>query len=674
MKLDLAEFRKSFIEEAAEHLRTMEAGLLKLEKDAADAEVLNSVFRAAHSIKGAAGSLGFDRIAEFTHTLETVLDLMRQGKASVDQHTTTLLLQATDLVQKLLAEPEDDPELEAQIASLRAAIDSLGPQPDSKAVPAPQEKSPSHSHQRRRVRITLSPKLQFFQNGIDPLLLVRDLENLGHIEGIACDLDKVPLLNELDPEQCYLAWTIVIVTDAPNKDLLDVFIFVDDLCSISIAEHDTSPVERRTAAQGPKLTAERQPNEGSGTTLKVSTAKVDALIDLIGEIVIAQSMVKQLATSVAGKSWAALQDAVAALELNTLDLQERVMAIRMVPVETVFARFPRMVRDLAAAMSKQVSLEVSGQDTELDKSVVERLSDPLTHLLRNSLDHGIETPEERAAAGKPAQGTIFLSASHCAGGVVIELRDDGRGLNTAKIRAKAEATGLISPVDNLTDEQVHAYIFEPGFSTSSTVSDISGRGVGMDVVKRVIDGLNGSLSMTSTAGRGTTFRIKLPLTLAVMDGLSMRVGSQKFIVPLLSVVESLSPSPQQYKRIIGRGETVLIRGQVLPLIRLSDVFQIPNAIDDPTRGIVVIVETDSTPTGILVDALLDQSQVVLKSLETNYKRVEGILGATILGDGQVSLILDISALCRFSNRSPLRELPRSQQITSTQPLQEAAAL
>jgi two-component system chemotaxis sensor kinase CheA len=475
------------------------------------------------------------------------------------------------------------------------------------------------------------------------------------LEGVVADLSKVPDLAQIEPEKCYVAFTSVLQTRVTDGEIRDVFAFVEDTCVVQVTDDVSAPVERRAAAAPPTATSltaldTTQP-KGMASTLRVATEKVDALIDLVGEIVIAQSMVKQLVQSSGLPPDSALQNAVSALEHNTQDLQARVMAIRMVPIATVFSRFPRLVRDLSASLGKNAIIELEGGETELDKGVVERLSDPLTHLVRNSIDHGLEATQERVAQNKPAQGKIRLAARHEAGGVIIEVGDDGRGLNAAKIRAKAEAQGLLRAGETVTDDQIHSFIFEPGFSTAEVVSDVSGRGVGMDVVKRTIDSLSGSISIVTQPGKGTTFRIKLPVTLAILDGLTLGVGEQRFIVPLLSVAESFRPTLKDYKRVVGQGEIVLVRGHALPLIRLHECYEIPGAERDPMRALVVIVEADNGRVALLVDSLLGQSQVVLKSLEAHYQRIEGIMGATILGDGRVSLILDIPGMVRANARA-----------------------
>ncbi len=644
MKIDLSVFRQSFLEEATEHIATLEQGLLVLESKPNESEALHAIFRAAHSIKGAAGSLGFGNIADFTHALETLLDRMRQGNLSASTERISLLLKSVDALRELLRAIDSDEPMSVGITNLLQSL-KLTSEP-SPIIVASAAVAPEASKSHRRVRVTLAPAPEFFVTGLDPLLLFRDLASLGSLEGVAADLARLPTLEGMDPEKCYLSFTSILITDVPDHKILDVFVFVEDVCRVTLTEDEDAPVERRAATRDLTNIADHSVQHTTSSTLRVSTDKVDALIDLVGEIVIAQSMVKQLMNTLTSSQLATLQDAMSALENNTQDLQARVMAIRMVPMSAVFGRFPRIVRDLAGTMGKDVALSIEGEDTELDKGMVERLSDPLTHLVRNALDHGLETAAERASQGKTGQGNLRLSAQHAAGGIVIELSDDGRGLDTQRIRCKAETLGLIRATDVVSDEQIQALIFEPGFSTAETVSDLSGRGVGMDVVKRTIDALNGSIAVATQPGHGTAFRIKLPLTLAILDGLTLGVASQRFIVPLLAVTESLRPSANDYKHVLGRGELIVVRGQALPLLRLHELFGIAGAEEDPTRALVVVVEADGNRVGLVVDSLLGQAQVVLKSLEAHYRRIDGVMGATILGDGQVSLILDIPGLVR----------------------------
>jgi two-component system chemotaxis sensor kinase CheA len=394
------------------------------------------------------------------------------------------------------------------------------------------------------------------------------------------------------------------------------------------------------------------PRAASGeiTSIRVATEKVDRLINLVGELVITQSMIADVVKDFGVEKLVRLREAVGEMERTTRELQERVMAVRMVPIGSVFSRFPRVVRDLSASCGKEIDLEITGGETELDKSVVEQIGDPLMHIVRNAVDHGIEPPDERARMGKPSRGLLTLSACHQGGSVVLEIADDGRGLDTERIREKAVAAGVVESNEKLTTDQIHALIFTSGLSTARVVSDISGRGVGMDVVKRNIEALGGTVGITSSPGRGSCFRIRLPLTLAILDGLTLRVGEGTFIVPLIAVVESLQPRREQLRSVLGQGEVVVVRGQPVPLIRLHRVLGLPGETTDPTCALVVIVEQDDGLVALLVDDVLGQQKVVIKSLERNFRRTEGISAATILGDGRVALILDVPGLvaCRRS--------------------------
>ncbi|NUQ61651.1 MAG: chemotaxis protein CheA, partial [Pirellulales bacterium] len=406
--------------------------------------------------------------------------------------------------------------------------------------------------------------------------------------------------------------------------------------------------ETRAARETAAATSRARPLESS--SIRVSVEKVDELINLVGELVIAQSMVNQAIGHLPPETLASVQEALGAMNRSTRDIQERVMSVRMVPLANVFRRFPRVVRDLAAGMHKRIAVEIHGEDTELDKQMIEQIGDPLTHLVRNAADHGIEPPEDRVRAGKSPEGSIGLRAYHEGGSVVVEVSDDGRGLDRERIRRKAAAQGLIGADEPVSDDQLYALVFAPGFSTAEQVTDVSGRGVGMDVVKRNIEALNGSVSIESIPGAGSTFRIRLPLTLAILDGLAVGLSAEVYILPLLSVVESFRPKTAEVKSIAGRGEVVMVRGKPVPLVRLHHVFHALQAVTDPTKGLVVILENQGRRLGLLVDELLGQVQVVMKSLEANYQKVEGISGATILGDGQVAFILDVPGLSRLARR------------------------
>lgn len=690
MKIDIAQFRGVFFEEAAEHLATMEVGLLQLEQAPNDRATVDAVFRGAHSIKGAAGTFGFLEVASFLHGVETLLDRMRSGTTDVTPRRITLLLGALDALQQLLSAAREDAPLsdpaqsrialvaagvEAECAGAHQATAGQIPYAGSDAINMAGVRPGAGSPRTRH--LTIVPTARLLQTGLDPALLLRDLATLGTITNCRLHDDRVPQFDAFDAESCYVWWTLDLETIASDENIHDVFVFADDDCEVRIedgaaardaqqAATDTVTVASGSGAKHPGTAV------AETTSLRVPAAKIDTLVDLVGELVIAQSMVRQLLDGFTSERLPALLDAVTAMERDTHELQERIMGIRMVPIGSVFSRFPRMVRDVAAACGKQITLRIDGQETEIDKGMVERLGDPLTHLVRNCIDHGLEPSDERVAMGKPPTGELHLSARHEGGSVIIEVADDGRGLNTARIRAKAERQGLVRPEDVCTTEYLHGLIFEPGFSTNDEVTDLSGRGVGMDVVKRVVDSMNGTISLASRPGQGTRFRFKLPLTLAILDGLALRVGEQTFIVPLLAVTESFRPTTAEHRSLVGRGEIVLVRGEAVPLVRLNRQLHVPDACETPSEGVVVIVEHDGRRLGLLVDELLGQAQVVLKSLEVNYHRVDGVLGATILGNGSVALILDIAGLERTASRLTVEGLSPAQVATLAVEVQHLA--
>jgi two-component system, chemotaxis family, sensor kinase CheA len=531
-----------FFEEAAELLADYEAALLELEESPGDVEPLHRVFRAAHTIKGNAGMLGFDHVAHFTHTLESLLDALRAGVRPVTADAVATLLRAGDAVRFMLR-AEQTGQADADDAAIAAVLERLeallAGEPGAAAGPT----SPAHGD------------------------------------------------------------------DAERADA----------------------------------------SAASSASIRVPIAKVDRLINLVGELVITQSMVAQAAAAVHGEGGAALADAVANMERHARDLHEHALAIRMIPVRTLFARLPRLVRDVAAALGKDVALDASGEDTELDRTVIERISDPLTHLVRNAVDHGLEPAAERTAAGKPAQGRVRLTACQQGGSVHIEVADDGRGLDRTRILAKALERGLVDASQSLANEQVWALVFHPGFSTAAEVTEVSGRGVGMDVVRRNVEALGGAIAIDTEPGRGTRFRIKLPLTLAIMDGQGLRVGGHEYVVPLVAIRETVRPRPGSVHAIGPDAEVAIVHGEAVRVLRLHRVFGLPDAVEDPTRGLLVVVEHDGAAAALLVDELLGQQQVVVKSLEPHFTRVRGIAGATILGDGRVALILDVAGLVALAD-------------------------
>ena len=651
MQIDLEQFRAVFMEEAAEHLGVLERGLVRLEDFEGDpGELLDEIFRSAHSIKGGAGTFGLDEVSRLTHAMESVLDRLREHGTLPGPDQVDLLFTGVDQLRELLDGADDVPwtgTADALTATLEGAVEP------PHAAPSPAAVGPAADEHGTRWCLSFRPNPDFFMIGADVVPLARELAGLGSIE-VQVDAQALPSLEDLDPETSYLKWRFDLVTPEPESRIREVFEFVEDECELELERAENaapapvataevaSEVADSPADDAPKPTALATRRDGG--SIRVDTSKVDELVDLAGELVIAQARVTELVDRFSIDRLEELRQAMVTLNRSTQDLQEQVMRVRMVPLAHLFSRFPRLVRDIATGVGKKIRLDLSGEDTELDKSVIEQMSDPITHLLRNSADHGIESPEAREAAGKPAEGTIHIAASHQGGSVVLEIRDDGAGLNTAKIRAKAIENGLIGPDDDLSEEQIHALIFRPGFSTADQVSDLSGRGVGMDVVRRNVESFNGSITVTSVAGQGTCFRIRVPLTLAILDGQALRVGAQTFILPLLTVVESFQPSPDQVRRLHGRSDVILFRGNTTPLLHLGRLFGIPHVERGDDRRLVVVVETARGLLALAVDELLAQAAVVIKNLETNFRKIPGVMGATILGDGRVGLILDVDEL------------------------------
>ncbi len=646
MQIDLSRFRDTFFQEAAEHLETMEAELLSLRAGRPGDDTLNGIFRCAHSIKAGAGTFGFEEMTRFTHALESLLDGLRNGERQATAELVELLLRAVDVLRALVdsaaSQSEPSPQWEAGMRELERALGH----PEAPIV-APTE-TVAEPQGTTEYDIRFEPAPDMFRLGLDPFLVLRDLDQLGDLTSLP-DLSRLPTLETLDPETCYLKWRITLKTQSPLSQVRDVFAFVEDVAVISIEAHDAALPETPAAETRTSVTRATV-REGS---IRVATGKVDRLIDLVGELVIAHSMAAQIMDGFTAERLPLLLQAMSEIERYTRELQDRAMRIRMMPVGSIFSRFQRLVHDTAQTLGKNVVLEILGEETELDKGVVERIADPLTHLVRNAVDHGIEPPAEREQAGKSPEGRIRLTAFHQGGNVMIEVSDDGRGLDTARIRQKAIERGLAKAGESLTDEQIHALIFQPGFSTADKISDVSGRGVGMDVVKKGVDALSGSVTLVSVRGKGSTVRIKLPLTLAILDGLLLRVGQQTYVIPLVSIVESIRLRPEQIRNVAGCGEVVMVRQEAIPLLRLGMLFHTSGEVVDAVTGLVVIVEHEGRHWALLVDELLGQQQVVVKSLETNFRKVDGITGATILGDGRAALILDIAGVAAISRTANL---------------------
>ncbi|WP_371182250.1 chemotaxis protein CheA [Xanthomonas sacchari] len=659
MSMDLQRFHATFFEESREGLDAMEAGLLSLEEGNRDPETINSVFRAAHSIKGGAATFGFEAMAGLTHVLETLLDELRAGKREVEAHAIDAILGSVDVLRALLREAEHG--VPADPAAVKAVHDRLqhalngGPAAPAAATPAANQPAEPEAWQ-----IGFTPAPSLFMSGNDPLRIIRELEHLGPLQ-VACRTTRMPGFAELDPLEAYLAWDLGLVGKIPRSAIEDTFAWVIDDCELEIrpvpppslatapAPVLTAPPTAATAAPAAAVAANAPAGNAAAaheaeSSIRVSVDKVDALINLVGELVITQAMLKQVSTgldqAVAERLFAGLD----LLERNTRDLQEAVIGVRMLPVDAVFRRFPRLVRDLSTRLGKQVRLRTIGEGTELDKGLIEKIADPLVHLVRNSIDHGLELPEARRAAGKDETGTITLAASHQGGHIVIEVSDDGAGLNRNRILAKAAERGIAVP-DNPSDAQVWDLIFAPGFSTADAVTDLSGRGVGMDVVRRNIQGLGGEVQLESESGRGTRVLIRLPLTLAILDGMTVAVSGETLILPLAYVIEALQPKADDIRTMAGEGRVLRVRGEYLPILSLSDSYGF-GRIEQSEEPLVVVVEADGQKLALEVDELIGQQQVVVKNIENNYRRISGISGATILGDGRVALIVDIGGLVR----------------------------
>lgn len=653
MALDLAQFHDAFFDESFEALDTMEAALLKLSVGAPDAETINTIFRVAHSIKGGSATFGFAEVASFTHTCETMLDELRGNRMQVTPYVTDLLLKSVDLMREMLRAVQHKTPIDAQrVADLQFDLELAIVQKNSSSAAAVPTHSltPTTAH---RWRIDFRPYAQLFVHGNDPLRMLRELADLGDLNVVVA-AQNLPTLREIDPESCYLSWELTLDTDATREVIDQVFDWAEGDCDLKIHDENAAAavtsVKPDTVRQAATETAEApKQGLGDGSSIRVSTEKVDELMNTVGELVITQSMLTQLGTKIAGGLSEQLRAGLAQLERNVRELQESVMRVRMLPISFVFSRFPRMLRDLSQRLGKQVELKVTGDQTELDKTVMEKIGDPLVHLVRNSVDHGIELPQARVASGKPSTGVISLEAYHKGGNIVVEVCDDGGGLQRERILAKARERGLVGANEELSDEQICHLIFMPGFSTADQATDISGRGVGMDVVRRNIKELGGSIEVRSTAGRGSRFIITLPLTLAIVDGQSVSVGSETYIVPLITIIESLQLAPGGVNRIAGHQEVFWFRDGYVPIVRLHEVFGVRPRAAELHEGLIMVVEGDGHRVGLFVDDLLGQQQVVIKSLETNFRRVDGVSGATILGDGAVALILDIPGLIRAAS-------------------------
>ena len=678
---DLTQFYQIFFEEAGENLDQMEQMLLNLNLETADDEELNGIFRCAHSVKGGAATFGFSDVAELTHQMESLLDRLRRHELQPNAAMVDVLLESADASRSLLArhqaggegEPMETGDLVKRISVLAAggAPVAAAPAVSRAAAPAPAPTAPPRPDGTRALEISFGP-LDRPDQAEAVQELFRDIPGLGQIS---------PLPSEKDSVRNFLVYTT-----STDEDLLDLFAFHVSRERINIKSKEEAPGAAESSAPAavaeatgygffdgspgspsalpaPVAAAETKgaskpvakaaasaatpAAQPEAATIRVAINKVDQLINLVGELVITQAMLAQNSRALDPAVYQQLLTGLADLDRNTRDLQESVMSIRMIPMSIVFSRFPRMLRDLASKLGKKVDFVTQGEATELDKGLVEKITDPLTHLVRNSCDHGVEMPAERIAAGKSETGTITLSASHQGGSIVIEVRDDGRGLSREKILSKARERGL-DVSDQMSDADVWLLIFAPGFSTAAVVTDVSGRGVGMDVVKKNITALGGTVEIDSAEGYGMKVSVRLPLTLAIMDGMSVGVGDEVYILPLSSVIESFQVKADAVSTVGQGSQLVKVRDEYMPVIELEKVFQVPRFDLEKSSDIMVVVEADGSRVALLVDELLGQQQVVVKNLESNYRKVPNVSGATILGDGKVALILDTGALVRRS--------------------------
>ena len=697
---DSDEFISIFLSEANEIVEGLENDLVLLEDNKSDEDLLNKIFRSAHTLKSSAGTVGFTTMSELNHVAENLLEKVRSGKLDVTPKMITVLLEFLDTV-KLMLQNIIDGKGEADgvdnIESLKAKIKAIADgneDIETVASPQPKKETPKAEEPKEEVKevkaegteksggsnlfhVDMSFKATIFDNGIDPLMFLNDLKAIGTIKNLKIDYSNVPAISALeDPYTCYTQFALDLETNSTIEQVQNIFLFVIDDNDINISdakdgaqEVKSSPQpevaetkKEETQTEAPKETKQEEakteqakpqaPKSASAkvqapSTVRVDTRKLDSLMNLIGELVIAQSRIMQLTQSLDIDN--GLKEAVSSMDRTSRQIQEEVMNIRMMPVGPIFNQFHRYVRDLNLELNKEVKLVLKGETTEIDKNMLEQLSDPLKHIIRNSMDHGIEkTKEERIERGKPEFGTITMSAAHQEGHVVIEVSDDGNGLNKEKIYNKAIEKGLLSKDGKYSDAEIYRTIFSPGLSTAEKITDISGRGVGMDVVRANVEKMKGKIEIKSEEGKGSTFIIKLPLTLAIIEGITFALGEQIYIMPLISIIEQMKVKNEQIKPFEGKGEMIKIRDEYLPLIRLHKVFDIDTQVDDIDNGIVVVVEAGYRRCAIFVDELLDQQQVVIKSLDSAFSKHSGISGGTILGDGRIALIIDIQGLVNIS--------------------------
>jgi two-component system, chemotaxis family, sensor kinase CheA len=709
----LDQLKQTFFEECNEALQQIEAGLTEIRGGHTSDDTVNAVFRAVHSVKGGAGIFGFEALVEFAHVFETLLDGVRRGSLTATPETIDVLLSASDVLSDLVQMSQGGETVPSGFGNeCRTALehiieqDSEGAAGDDNSpapaefegldfTPVPMDFTPvpvdaDAADVVRTYAITFRPKPEMLKKANEPLYILRNLRKLGTLDLVA-HLDGLPELTELDADHPHIWWAGTLQTSAPRAQVDEVFEFVIDDCDLEIV--DTTPASipasvpesvspsapaaeeqhvvapplapdlpagkpAPVAAVGDRVetapTARTPTAKAAATTTRIELERIDRVVNMVGELVIAQAMLGQIVQELPEGTSGRLSQILEEVIHHTRELKDSVMSMRAQPVGSVFQRMPRLVRELSTKTAKKVRLEMVGETTEVDRSIIERLGDPLTHIIRNSVDHGIESPAERLAAGKNEEGTIRLSAEHRGGRIVIEIKDDGAGINSERVLKKAREKGLVSADATLTEDEISNLIMLPGFSTAETISDISGRGVGMDVVRSNIQDIGGRISVKSERGRGMTIQLALPLTLAVMDGMVIKTGQQTYVMPLSSIVECLRPARSEVSNLIGTSGMLHLRGEFVPLVLLGDLLEIGSNVGDSGDSVVIITDAgEGSRFGLVVDELCGHQQVVIKSIEESYGSVPGIAAATILGNGRVAFILDVEKLSDLAVNSPL---------------------
>lgn len=693
MSIDISQFHDVFFEESFESLDTIESDLLNLVAGAADINAINTLFRSAHSIKGAADTFGFMDVAKFTHVMETLLDDIRYGEREVTAESTNLLLDAVDVLREMLTALQQQMETDDdRIATVRQKLEAM--MAGDGELPAGEELALASDKQECGLeadnanggwRIDFRPHRHLFQTGNDPVCMFHDLASLGDLS-IEVDDDELPPFYDLEPENSYFKWILTLRGDVAESDVMAIFEGSDEYCDLVITPLSIDSVKPLTIVEEIATTLDEEgsitdtgqtkvtdtmastiatpstkpksiPTAVEANSIRVNTDKVDSLLNMVGELVISQSMLSQIGEDFTPEMLPLLIDGLAQLERSTREVQQGIMGLRMLPISFAFNRLPRLVHDMTDKLGKKVALQLTGEQIELDKTVLDKIGAPLEYLVRNALDHGLETPAVRVAAGKNETGMLQLKAFHQGSNIVIEIHDDGTGLNEDEIVSKAIEKGLVNESDALSPEQIQQLIFVPNLSTGETVSNVFGCGVGIDVVRKNISSLGGTVKVFSKRGQGCVYTIFLPITSAIIDGQTIRVADEKYIIPLIAIIETLEIKAIDIKRVSGQGELYKLADEYLPIIRLYSVFNFTPKITDPEEGVLVIVEDEGQKVGLFIDALLGQQHVVIKRLETNYRKVIGVSGVTILGDGSVALIIDVPGVIGLYRDPSLAKMP-----------------